>query len=535
MAIPFCPPRRSPDAGAAFLTSRAGPALLLLLAGCSFAPDPETPAPVEALPDTYVAAPDPEAYTPLEWWRDFRDPTLDALIESALVANLDLAEAVARVEQARAQAGIAWADLFPSVQGSADVTRTSQPANTGIGGAFRGLAGDSSQAGPSFDRFDFTTYSASLGFSWELDFWGRARNDHRAAAADLMASRADLHAARLGVLSETISTYFQILALGSQAELTAETVEVLEEREGIAQTRYDRGLVSSLELYQLRLDLRNAQASLPRIEAQLTDAEGRLAVLLGRFAGRIDGLLDPAVDLSAEPVDPDADPVFTSDPVSAGIPADLLLHRPDVRAAAERFEAARFRVGARKAQLLPSLSLSGAVGQQSGEVDGLFDAGQWFTNLVAGVTAPVFQAGRLRNNVKVAEAQYQQSAAAFGRSVLTAVYEVESALSGYDHERDRYAYLVSQLDEAEATADLTARRYQAGVSGYGDYLDSLRQLLGVQSTMAGARTDLALARLSVHRALGGGWTTVDDVVAVAAISTPGTPTPGTDAGVEANR
>ena len=476
------------------------PAALALLAsaGCSFAPDPRLPQPVADLPDTFLESEAIGVYAPLEWWRDFESPTLDALIDSALVSNLDLVEAVARVEQVRAQSGIAWADLFPQVQVGGDVSRSSQPANTGIGGALGGLAGDSAQAGPSFDRFDFTTYSASLGFSWELDFWGRARNDGRAAAADLMASRADLHAARLGVFSETISTYFQIVDLRERMGLTRETVDVLEERGALSETRYDRGLVSSLELYQVRLDLRTVQASLPQIETQLADAEGRMAVLLGKFAGRIDGLLGA-----------DIDPTPSLDPIDTGIPADLLLQRPDLRAAAERLEAARFRVGARKAQLLPTLSLSGSVGQQSSDVGGLFKASQWFTNLIAGLTAPIFQGERLRNNVKAAEAQYIQFAAAFGRIVLTAVYEVETSLMLYEQERERYAFLASQRDEAQASADLQAQRYESGVAGYTDYLDALRTLLGVQSTLSAARTELGLARLAVHRGLGGGWTEED--------------------------
>jgi outer membrane protein TolC len=139
-------------------------------------------------------------------------------------------------------------------------------------------------------------------------------------------------------------------------------------------------------------------------------------------------------------------------------------------------------------------------------VGGLFDVGQWFTNLIAGVTAPIFQGGRLRNNVNVAEAQYIQFAAAFGRAVLTAVYEVETSLVRYEQERERYAFLTSQRDEAQASADLQARRFAAGVAGYTDYLDALRTLLGVQSNLSAAGAELGLARLAVHRALGGGWT-----------------------------
>jgi len=478
------------------------------LGACSFAPDPAVPPSVASLPEEFRASESTGTYAGLGWWRVFGDPTLDALVDSAAVSNLDLAEAVARVEQVRAQAGIAWADLLPSVQAGADVSRSSQPANTGIGGAVRGTDGDASSALPSVDRFDFTTYSASLGFSWELDFWGRARNDQRAAAAELMASRADLHAARLGVLSETISTYFQLVQLRRQARLTEEITDVLSEREEITETRYDRGLVSSLELYQVRLDRRTVQAGLPEFQGQIADAEGRLAVLVGRYAGTVADLLEEA---------PGPRPVRT--PIASGIPADVLLQRPDVRAAAERLEAARYRVGARRAELLPSVNLSGTVGQQSGDAAGVFEAGQWFTNLMAGVTAPIFQAGRLRNSVKAAEAQHAQAAAAFGRSVLTAVSEVETALRTHDAERERYAFFESQLEEARAAADLTARRYAAGVTGYIDYLDALRQLFGVESSLHGAATQLALARLGVHRALGGGWTDLEPTTVVDVAST----------------
>lgn len=478
----------------------------LSILGCSFVPSHEVPSPLEELPESFLEAEGSGEYTPFEWWHDFDDHVLNTLIDSSLVSNLDLAEAVARVEQARAQSGIAWADLFPQVQIGTEVSQNDQPANTGIGGAFRNLGGDPNNPRPTIDRFTFTTYSASLGFSWELDFWGRARNDGRAAVAELMASAADLHAARLGVLSETISTYFQIIDLRRRVELSRETVSVLEEREKLTETRYERGLVSSLELYQIRQDHRTVQSNLPQLESELTDIEGQLAVLLGRYAGRIDDLLG------------DNYPEISTDPIDAGIPADLLLQRPDVRAAAERLEAARFRIGARRAQLLPRLSLSGSVGRQSGDTDGLFDPSQWFKNLIGGITAPIFQGGRLVKNVRLAEAQYRQLAAIFGNSVITAVYEVETSLDRYEKERERYDFLISQRDEALSSAELQARRYASGVTEYIDYLDALRQLLNVRSTLSVAGTELSLARLAVYRSLGGGWTQDDSLASLSMVS-----------------
>ena len=480
----------------------SGLLLPLVLGSCSLTPDVRIPAAAGTLPAVFEASrAEGDQATP-HWWNAFQDPVLNQVVDSALVANFDLAEAVGRVEQARAQARLANAAYFPAVGVGASVSEQNTPANTGFGSQFRGLTGGTADSAATFgaDRFAFTTYSASIDFSYELDFWGRVRSDAHAAGSDLMASEADLHAAQLGVIATTISTYFEIVDLRARVDIAAESVDVLSEREALAQTRYDRGLVTSFELYQVRQDLRTTQAALPQLESALTDAEGRLAVLTGRFRADLDGLLPPTLQ-----------PALPTEAVAPGVPADLLYQRPDVLAAAERLDAARFRWGARRAELLPSLSFSGSIGVQSSEADGLFNVDQWFRNLIANLTAPLFQGGRLRANVDIAQAQHAQQAAVFGRTVVTAVHEVEAALSQLGNEIERYAFLESQGVDAEASLDLQASRYASGVAGYTDYLDAFRNLLNVRSTLAGAGRDLALARLAVHRALGGSWTELDRV------------------------
>ena len=520
---------------------RAGLLLAALFAsGCSFAPESGPVRPASDVREAFAperletAASEPgdgestwttpgTGYEAVEWWRTFQDPSLEAYLDTVLVGNLDLAEAVARVQESRALAGVATADLLPSATLSADANRSNNPRNAGfgaqIGALLGGLQGDSTsngdpgsgnggaggdsgsgQDGATSDRFTNTNFSTSLGFAYELDFWGRARNDRRAALADLAATESDLHAARLGVVAEAVTAWFQWDELRRRVDLTAEIVDVLQERVTLTETRYDRGLVTSFELYQIRQELRNAQASLPLLEAQLADVVRRLALLAGRYTSEMEGLL------AAQP-----EPTVGGAPVpEAGIPADLLIQRPDVRAAGRRYEAARYRVGARRAELFPSLSLTGTLGLESSEADELFDLSQWFSNLAAGLTAPLFQGGRLRSNVDAAEARYAQLSAAYGRAVLTAVGEVESALIAYRQERERYDFLSSQLDEARSSAELQAQRYASGVADYPDYLDALRTRLTVESTLAQAARDLALARLGVHRALGGSWT--DDQV-----------------------
>ena len=468
---------------------------LLLVGACSLAPGPSVPEPVAELPDSFEGSGTSGAHEAREWWTTFQDPALNTVVDSVLAANFDLAEAVARVQQARAQAGIARASLLPSIQASATIAEQDNPSNAGFGQQFSQITGDGLPGFQLPDRLGLETWSLGADFAYELDFWGRARNDSRAAGQEYLASESDYHAARIGVLSEAITTYFDIADLRRREALAREIVDVLQERQELAEARYDRGLVTSFELYQLRQELRNTQAALPQLESLLFNAEGRLAILVGGFREKLNAILPDSLA-----------PMPSSDPVSAGVPADLLTQRPDVRSAFLRLESARFSIGARRAEMLPSLSFSGTIGVQSADAGGLFNVDQWFRNLIGNLTAPIFQGGRIRNNIAAAHARFGQAAAAYGRTVVTAVHEVEAALAGLDNEGRRHAFLASQREEALASVELQSRRYAAGVGGYIDYLDAMRALLNVESTLTAARRDLALARLAVHRSLGGDWT-----------------------------
>ena len=470
------------------------------LAGCSLAPKPSVPEGVDELPaGIEEPSPNPPPYEPLEWWKAFADPRLDAVVDSVLASNFGLAEAVARVEQARLAARIAKAAFYPQIQAAATAEDSDLPTNASIGSALLGSGG--SETDDSYipfalpERLALTTYSLSLGFAYEVDFWGRARNEAGAAGAQYLASESDYHAARIGILSETIGTYFEIIGLRRQTALAREIAEVLAEREELARARYARGLTESLEVYRWRQDLHAAQAVVPALERQLASAEGRLSVLLGGFREGTDAILPDA---------PRSTPV--ADSLPGGIPADLLLQRPDVRAARHRLEAARFQVGARRAELLPTLSLSGSIGVQSTETTDLFNPDQWFRNLVANLVGPIVDGGRRRANVELAHARFDEAAAAYGRVVVTAVNEVEAALVGLREEERRSAFLAARLEEARQSSDLQELRYEAGIARYGDYLDALLARLNVGSARVAAERDLALARLAVHRALGGSWT-----------------------------
>ena len=463
---------------------------------------PEAEDTVSALPDEFTGTEDAGSYEPLEWWKTFADPVLDRVIEAALDSNFDLAEAVARVKQARARERIVKAPAFPLLQPSADITDIDIPTNAGIAAQLDevGLGPDVySDFGIELpDRLDLTTYTLGVDFSYELDFWGRNRNDALAAGAERLAQEADYLTARMGVLAETVRTYLEIVDLRRQRKLAGENVEIFRQREALAEFRYDRGRIDTLALYAARQTLRNAEAGLPQIEALLADAEGRLWVLLGGYRSDLEEMLPDSLA-----------PATALEPVPVGIPADLLAQRPDVSAARQRVEAARYTVGARRADMFPSLSLYGSIGLQSTEGGEWFDPDQWFRNLSFNLLGPVFQGSRLRSNVDLAEARLDEAAAAYGRSVVTAVKEVEAALARLEAGRRRHVLLASLADEALAENALQEQRYVSGVGEYEAFLTAAQNLLGAQSGLAAAERDLGYARLALHRALGGAWTVRD--------------------------
>ena len=462
-------------------------------------PTPPVSESATDLTDEFSASADTGSHDPFEWWKSFDDPVLDRIVEAVLDSNFDLAAAVARVDRARARARIANAASFPMINPSVGGNDFETPTNAGIGAQLEELGLDD-ETYAAFgivlpEAIGLTTYSLGGTFAYEADFWGRNRNAARAAGAERLASESDLRAARIGILAETVATYLAIADLRRQRSLADESVRILRELERQQTSRYDRGLADARAFYAARRNLRAAEAELPPVEAALADSEGRLWVLLG-------GYRDDLADILPEVLAPST----ALEAVPAGVPADLLVQRPDVSAARQRMEASRYMVGARRAELLPSLSLSGAIGLQGTDTGEWFDPDQWFQNLTVNLLAPAFQGARLQSNLALAEARLDEAAAAYGRAVVTAVNEVEAALTGWDGARRRHALIASLAEEARTEAALQERRYVAGVADYANYLVASRTLVSANSALATAERDLGLARLALHRALGGAWT-----------------------------
>ena len=432
------------------------------------------------------------------WWRTFGDPVLDRVVDEVLESSFDLEAAIARVEQARMEARLARASRWPLIDPSVGGVDTSTPTNAGIGAQLDELGLGSSLeqlAGVALpDRLGLTTYTTNLQFAYEVDFWGRNRNYARSAGASQLASESEFASARIGLIAETISTYFEILNLRTQRNLAQRSARVAEELADLAASEYNSGLTELDDLFAARRQLRIAEADVPRLEAMQAGAEGRLWALLGGHSEELAAILPDSMTA-----------VGDSFGAPEQIDTDLLLQRPDISAARLRVDAAGHAVGARRAELWPRLSLQGFIGLQGTDAGEWFDVDQWFRNLSLNLVGPLIQGSRRRSQLALARAQLDEAAARYGQSVVTAVSEVEAVLSQLKASERRYELLAVLAGESEAQDGLLEDRYNAGIVGYGQFLAGRQGQINAQVLLTAAQFDLQSVHLALHRALGGAW------------------------------
>ncbi|WP_414901024.1 efflux transporter outer membrane subunit [Sphingomonas flavalba] len=449
--------------------------LPLLLAGCAAGPDYARPQPAAlGVPDAYHAA--SPAGTPgdlTQWWTLFGDPVLTGLVDQALAGNLDIAQGEARLRQAREALVQARADLLPSLDASA-------------GG------------GRNFDNSAPDTSRLSLGAdaAWQLDLFGGVRRSVEAARADSAASAYDLEAVRIAIAGEVARNY--VLARQAQASLAIarDTLVTQDDNLEIAGFRVQAGLVSSLDQEQARQQRASTAASIPGLEQSFAAAANRLAVLTGQAPGAVtDRLTVPG----AIPEGPEA--------VAAGIPADTLRQRPDVRGAERGLAAATARIGVARAALLPGLGISGNVGTSALRLGGLGDVitGGLFANL----SQILFDGGRRQAAARAQQAAADGAFAAYKATVLTALEDVENGLVALRAARERETQIAISLDASTNAALLARSQYRAGLTDFRTLLDAERSLLSARDGFNQAKADAATALVQLYLALGGGWQPAD--------------------------
>ncbi|MHB8760475.1 MAG: efflux transporter outer membrane subunit, partial [Thiobacillus sp.] len=463
----------------------AAPSLLAFaafaLAGCvtvgpdHVPPDPALPvqwAAREAGPQAaYVAR---QSADLSQWWHSLGDPRLVALVDEALRTGPDVRSAQARLRAARARRAVAGADRFPSVNATGSARRSD--SNTQVGsGSMQNL------------------FSVGFDASWELDVFGRVRRSIEAATADFESSQAELANARISLAAEVALTYVELRVLQIRLGIARANLASQTETLQLTDWRAQAGLVSSQDSEQARANRAQTRAQIPSLEASLAETAYRLDLLLGAVPGTLAPRLAAGGELPELPAE-----------VAVGIPADTLRQRPDVRAAERTLAAETARVGVAQAARFPSFNLSGSIGLEALTLGGLRNSGA-SSSLLAGIAAPIFDAGRLRAQVDVQDAVREQALVAYERTVLTALQEVESALVALARSRERSAALADGAAAARNAANLARQRYSAGLIDFQSVLDSERSVLALEDSLASTRADGVLALIRLYKALGGGW------------------------------
>jgi len=454
--------------------------LLLLTGACMVGPDYKTPdaavhdAWIEGGEDTRVKR---DAAQQREWWKTLNDPVLDALIAKAHGQNLSLRAAGVRVLQAMAARGISVGQLFPQVQElNGDYTRAK--------------ASENGPPGPTY------TSSWGLGFdaAWELDFWGKFRRNIEASDAELDASLATYDDVMVTLVSEVALAYVDLRTTQARIQIAHDNVKQQEDSTRLAEERFQAGATSELDPTQVKTLLAQTRAEIPSLEAQLRQAMYRLTFLLG----------EPPRDILEELGQPGRIPTAPAE-IAVGIPADLLRRRPDIRLAERQAAAQSARIGVAQAELYPAFFLSGSLGLQAGSASNLFDGGSWTGSITPGFSWPIFNYGRLKNNVRVQDAAFQAAILNYRNAVLAAAQEVESGLVGFLRGQERAALLQEAVALSEKSLELARVQYAEGTADFQRVLDALTGLQQVQDALVTAQGRVVASLIATQKSLGGGW------------------------------
>jgi NodT family efflux transporter outer membrane factor (OMF) lipoprotein len=455
-------------------------ALLVSVAtGCATSPDSQTARLEVDPPQTFDATGRTNRFPTTAWLSDFANPRLLELVEEALSRNLDLQAAAARVEAAAANRRITAAARLPQLGATAAASRRDNASDLGFG-IIR------------HDKLD--NISLGLNLAWEVDLWGKLKNRTQAAIAEYEAETNVLHAARLSLAANTLKAWFSAVTLQLQLQLAEETLAVFEKNLTVVEGSYKRGLPN--RALDVRLTRANVEGARGTVEARRRqrDAAGRsLEVLLGRYPA--DAIV---LTTNLPPLHRDVPP---------GLPSELLNRRPDIVAAERRLAASLERVKGARKDLLPTISLSASGGTVSTDLRELLDTDRIFWNIAGNLAQPLFQGGRLRAGVDLAQANNRQAVATFSQTVLTAFQEVETFLAAEDFLRREAVALERAAAESIGGEQLAWQQYQRGLVDIITVLESQRRAFNARSSLLNVINDRLQNRINLHLALGGDFTT----------------------------
>ncbi len=456
----------------------------LLLSSCAIGPNYQRPQ--VATPPQFrgQAASDgaaqPKSIADASAFDLFHDPALTALLRTALSQNNDLHIAAERVLEARSQYGITRSNIFPSLDatGQFDGTRTSSVGSFTFVPAGLNLSSSYTQTG--------------FSLSWEADVWGRLRRLTESARAQYLASEEARHAVTSTVIADVATDYLTLLELDKELEIARNTRAAAERGLTLTELRHQRGAVTGLDVRQAQELLYTATAQIAATERQIGETEDALSLLLGQNPSAInrEAKLDGIPEATTLP---------------AGLPSALLERRPDIREAEDTLRAANAQIGAAKALWFPQITLTGFLGGQSRALSGLFTgpARQW--SIAPAADLSIFNAGRIRSNVHLAEATKREMIATYQKAIQSAFREVSDALIDHDRNLEQWKQQELFVEALQDADQLSRMRYEGGLDSYLQVLDAERNLFQGQLSLARLRRDELVSVVQLYRALGGGW------------------------------
>jgi len=455
------------------------PLLLVLASACAVGPNYTRPPVTSPEPLRGAeGATGPASFADEAWWTIFQDQALKGLIDEALKNGYDVRLAAWRVEEARANAGIARSELFPQIEADGGWSRGRRPVGSTLGSAPVNL------------------YDVNLGLTWEIDLWGRIRRLKEAALAEYLATEEARRGVQLSLISEIATSYFELRALDLQLDIAKRTSAAFQETYDLFDRRLQAGAASALETSSAEASLAATAANIPDLERQIVAQENRLAFLLGRAPEAI-------------PRGPGLNDQLLPPEIPPGLPSALLERRPDLREAEQRLVAANAEVGLTVANYFPTLSLTGAFGGVAPQVSQLFGDGRTWS-VGGGLLGPVFEGGRLRNEHRAAVARWEAARVQYEQSVTNAFGEVSTALVAYQKLAGQEKEQARSVAAFRQAVSLSNTRYVGGLSDYLEVLQAQQQLFPAENALARVRFERLSTLVQLYKALGGGWKITSD-------------------------
>jgi outer membrane protein, multidrug efflux system len=406
------------------------------------------------------------------WWTTFNDPLLSQLIERSIQGNFDLKKALARINEARAQRGIAQTDYFPKINSS-------------------GSTGES-YSGSSDQRNG--RYSLGLDATWEIDIFGRISRSVESSQAAMEATEASYQNVMVSLVAEVGLNYVQMRTLQTRLSVAERNLGAQNNLYNLTDWRWQAGLTSKLDAEQALTSAEQLRAQIPTLKNQIAQTQHQLALLLGVAPASLNAQLNKVLPIPNAALK-----------IAVGVPADVLRQRPDIRQAERELAAQTAQIGVATAALYPKLALSGSIGLEAIKASNFFTTAGLVDSLLGKLTFPIFNAGAIRQNINVQNAKQEQALANYESAVLTALKDVENALVGLVQEQQRLQDLNHAMQASERAMKLAQQQYSSGLIDFQNVQQTQRSLLSLQDQYASSQGQISTYMISLYKALGGGW------------------------------